>query len=67
MTTFLVETTASNKLRAVIEILAIDFERGVIDFRDPIDGVCRAPLGKIAKEMPTTEELSSAIAAVFEK
>jgi len=37
----------------------------VIDFCDPLDGICRAPLGKIAGELPTNAELKAAVESVF--
>ena len=55
----------ANQTRSEVQILAIDFERGVIDFCDPLDGICRAPLGKIAGELPTNAELKAAVESVF--
>jgi len=54
-----------NKTRPEVQILAIDFERGMVDLRDPVDGVCRVPLLGDPGVLPTAKDLAASAEAVL--
>ena len=52
------------KVQPDAEIVSIDLAGSYVDFKNS-DGINRAPLGEIAGDVPTVEELTAAVAAVL--